>query len=271
MGTAFIPFDRAADIYDATHSFPAGEERAIAALIAQAGNLRRESCVLEVGVGTGRIALPLARYVERLYGIDLSRPMMKQLHSKPDASAIRLSEANAPRLPFRRAAFDAVLLVHVLHLIADWRRALREIARVLKPDGLLLCGGDTGDMLQGELFAPIWSAWRAALPAEKIESVGLTQPVREALPPLGWRPVGAPWQHSYTVQRTPNGAYRAIEERQLSNTNTWRLSDAELEHGLRAVRAAIAAHFPQPGQLLALNVTFEVQAFQPPQAIQHTA
>jgi SAM-dependent methyltransferase len=265
METAYIPFDRAANIYDATRGFPAGEERAVAALIAQAGNLRKQSRVLEVGVGTGRIALPLTHHVDRLYGIDLSRLMMQQLRSKPNAGAIRLSEANALQLPFRRAAFDAVLLVHVLHLIADWQHVLREIARVLKPDGLLLCGGNAGDMLQNEQFAPIWSAWRAALPPEKIERIGLTQPVREALPPLGWRPIGAPRQHSYTVQRTPNGAYRAIEERQFSNT--WRLSDAELQHGLRAVRAAIAAHFPQPDQPITLHITFEVQAFQPPQAI----
>jgi ubiquinone/menaquinone biosynthesis C-methylase UbiE len=264
METAYIPFDRAASIYDATRGFPAGEERAVAALIAQAGNLRRESRVLEVGVGTGRIALPLTHHVDRLYGIDLSRPMMQQLRGKPNAGAIRLSEANALQLPFRRAAFDAVLIVHVLHLIADWQRVLREIARVLKPDGLLLCGSSAGDMLQNDQFAPIWSAWRAALPAQKIERIGLTQPVREALPPLGWRPVGAPQQHRYTVQRTPSGAYRAIEERQFSDT--WRLSDAELQHSLRAVREAIAAHFPQPDQPIALHVTFEVQIFQPLQA-----
>jgi SAM-dependent methyltransferase len=265
METAYITFDRAANFYDATRGFPEGQERAIAALIAQAGNLRRGSRVLEVGVGTGRVALPLTHYVDRLYGIDLSREMMARLREKPNASAIRLSQANALCLPFRRGTFDAVLLVHVLHLIADWQGVLREIARVLKPDGVLLCGGTAGDMQQNDHFAPIWSAWRAALPAEKIERIGLTQPVREALPPLGWRPIGAPHQHRYTVQRTPSGALRAIQERQYSNT--WRLSDAELEHGLHAVRAAIAAHFPQPDQPIALEVTFEVQVFQPPQPI----
>lgn len=265
METPYISFDRAADCYDETRGFPEGQEQAIAALIARAGNLHRGSRVLEVGVGTGRIALPLTRHVSRLHGIDLSRAMMRQLRNKPNADAVALSEANALHLPFRSAIFDAVIIVHVLHLIADWQGVLREVARVLKPDGVLLCGGSAGDMLHSEHFAPIWSAWRAALPAQKIERIGLTQPVREVLPSLGWRPLGEPQRHAYTVQRSANGAYRAAQRRQFSNT--WRLSDAELEQGLRAIREAIAAHFPQPDQPIALTVTFEVQAFQPPRAI----
>lgn len=258
----YIVFDRAADYYDATRGFPQGEEAAIAALIAQVGNLDNSNRLLEVGIGTGRIALPLATHVGRLCGVDLSRTMMGRLQMKAGAAAIRLSEANALRLPFRRAAFDAVVLVHVLHLIADWQGVLGEIARVLTPEGLLLCGGDLGNALHSATFEPIWAAWRAALPEGIAERIGLTQPVGEALPALGWRAFGTPQRHTYMVQRSPHSVYQALASRHWSST--WRLSDEQLAQGLAAVRAAITAHFPQPEVPISVQSSFEVQAFQPP-------
>ena len=55
-----VAFDRAAGYYDNTRGFPAGVEGEIGALMAQAGDLSSASRVLEIGVGTGRIALPVA-------------------------------------------------------------------------------------------------------------------------------------------------------------------------------------------------------------------
>ncbi len=262
--TGYVVFDRAADFYDATRGFPEGQAPAIAELIARAGNLHSGSRVLEVGIGTGRIALPLLRHVGRLHGVDLSRAMMARLRAKAGAAAIRLYEANALNLPFPCAAFDGVVLVHVLHLIANWQGVLHEIARVLKADGLLLCGGDLGNALHSATFEPIWLAWRAALPAEKVARIGLAQPIGEALPALGWRPIGEPLRHAYTVMRSPQSVYQALASRHWSST--WRLSDAELARGLAAVQEAIQAHYAQPEQPLSLQSAFEVQAFQPPQS-----
>ncbi len=259
----WIVFDRAANFYDATRGFPEGQEAAVAELFARAGSLHASSCVLEVGIGTGRVALPLTRHVSTLYGVDLSRAMMNQLRSKAGAQSIRLSEANALHLPFRCAAFDAVVLVHVLHLVADWQAVLREIARVLKPEGLLLCGGASGDASNSPIFEPIWAAWRAALPESKIERIGLRQSVLEALPLLGWRPIGEAQQHTYSVLRSPHSLYQALANRHWSST--WQLSETELAHGLAAVQTAIQAHYAQPEQPIRLEIVFNVQAFQPPQ------
>lgn len=258
-----IVFDRAADFYDATRGFPQGQEAAAIALFAAAGHLRHGSRVLEVGVGTGRVAVPLARHVGWVYGVDLSRAMMSRLRAKAGAERVRLSEANALRLPFRAAAFDAVVVVHVLHLIADWQGVVREIARVLKPEGVLLCGENFGGVLHNSVFEPIWAAWRAAIPQEKVERIGLKQRVEEALPSLGWRLLGEPQRLTYTVERSPQSVYEMLASRSWSNT--WRLSDAELERGLAAAQAALQAHYPQPEQPLSLSSGFEVRAFQPPQ------
>ncbi len=73
--------------------------------------------VLEVGVGTGLLALPLAERGFRVDGIDLSEPMLHRLREKSPASGIGLAVSDATRLPFRSAAFDGAYLRHVLHLI----------------------------------------------------------------------------------------------------------------------------------------------------------
>jgi SAM-dependent methyltransferase len=45
-------------------------------------------------------------------------------------------------LPFADASFDAVVAVHVLHLVPEWRKALDEALRVLRPGAALLLGQD---------------------------------------------------------------------------------------------------------------------------------
>jgi ubiquinone/menaquinone biosynthesis C-methylase UbiE len=137
-----IAFDRAAGYYDQSRGFPPGVEELVADRIEEAvGPARR---LLEVGAGTGRIALPLHRRGRRIVGADLSRPMLERYRAKAAAAGLAppaVVLADATRLPFADAAFDAVLEVHVLHLVPDWRRALAEARRVLAPGGVLLHGG----------------------------------------------------------------------------------------------------------------------------------
>jgi ubiquinone/menaquinone biosynthesis C-methylase UbiE len=62
--------------------------------------------------------------------------MLRRLQEKfPPAS---LAQADAALLPFPSNSFDAVLTIHVMHLIGPWREALREFRRVLKPEGKYL-------------------------------------------------------------------------------------------------------------------------------------
>jgi SAM-dependent methyltransferase len=100
------------------------------------GQLLSGGPCLEVGVGTGRIALPLAARGVQLVGVDLSFAMLERLASKwPYAPLV---QADAAHLPLAARAFDAALMVHVLHVIADWQQALREVRRVVRPGGILL-------------------------------------------------------------------------------------------------------------------------------------
>ena len=69
-------FDRIAAVYDATRQLPADIEESIVAGIARHTGASAATRFLEVGVGTGRIALPLVRRGHHLCGIDSATAMI---------------------------------------------------------------------------------------------------------------------------------------------------------------------------------------------------
>lgn len=118
-------FDRVAEIYDATRTLP-GEvmKRLMETLSAE---LKGCTGILDVGVGTGRLAEPLQGAGFEVVGIDISRKMAGKAREK---GLKQLLLADARFLPFKSEAFDAAICVHVLHLISEWRKVLQEICRV---------------------------------------------------------------------------------------------------------------------------------------------
>jgi SAM-dependent methyltransferase len=93
---------------------------------------------LEIGVGTGRIALPLARAGVSIVGVDISREMLRRLVVNAGGTTPSIGIADATRLPFEDHAFSSAIASHVLHLIPGWVVALDELFRVLRPGGVLL-------------------------------------------------------------------------------------------------------------------------------------
>jgi SAM-dependent methyltransferase len=129
-----VVFDRVADRYDATRRLsPEAERATLGILTAELGP--RGRC-LEIGVGTGRLAMPLSRAGIDLVGLDLSAPMLRRLvHNAGGRPPFPLIRGDATALPFPDTALGAALVAHVLHLIPDWERALAELVRVIRPGG----------------------------------------------------------------------------------------------------------------------------------------
>lgn len=191
-----VSFDRAAEYYDQTRGLSEDgvgmTTQALAAAFDGAGP------ILEIGVGTGQIALPLHAAGMQVVGLDLSRPMLAKLLAKADgAPPFPLLEADATRMPLPDDAFGGAYLRWVLHLIPDWRAAVAEVARVVEPGGLFLAGlgsyGGMGSEIQ-ERFAELtgvstdpagltWDGWNEldalvdALGGEKLSDISI-----EALP-----------------------------------------------------------------------------------------
>lgn len=119
-------FDQISPVYDSTRDqLDAGTLETIATRLREKG----VRSILEVGVGTGRVALPLVRRGFEVTGIDVSSGMLAVARSK---GLSRLVRGSAYRLPFRDREFDTALFVHVLHLLDDVPTALNESSRVAR-------------------------------------------------------------------------------------------------------------------------------------------
>lgn len=121
-----LSFDRVATIYDDSRGL---RPRPMARLLAVLVDELQRKRVLEVGVGTGRYAVPLQKSGIRVVGVDVSRRMVELGLAKGLRDVVF---ADGARLPFAAGSFDVATTNHVLHLIPDWRDALREIARVTR-------------------------------------------------------------------------------------------------------------------------------------------
>jgi ubiquinone/menaquinone biosynthesis C-methylase UbiE len=138
--TASLVFDQAVSYYDQTRTDPAWVMDAIAESIMREARLTGASNALEIGIGTGRIALPLLTHRLPVFGIDLSLAMMGELQKKIAGRSARVAfcQADANDLPFADATFDGAYAVHVYHLVANWQHELRQALRVVRPRGALL-------------------------------------------------------------------------------------------------------------------------------------
>jgi ubiquinone/menaquinone biosynthesis C-methylase UbiE len=104
--------------------------------------------VLEIGPGTGYYTLDIAGWVGTVEIFDLQQDfldhVMRRAAERGLANVVP-SQGDATALPYEDASMDAVVLTAVLGEIPDPVAALREIARVLEPDGRLVVGELFGD------------------------------------------------------------------------------------------------------------------------------
>jgi ubiquinone/menaquinone biosynthesis C-methylase UbiE len=138
-------FGRVADIYDATRSLPEGEMRKL--LDALEATIPHPGPVIDVGVGTGRFAMPLQERGYDIVGIDVSKGMMWKAREK---GVLQVLFADVHRIPFEDEAFEAALLVHILHLVSDWVTVVREAARVSRGTIITVIESDEGKDLRQE-------------------------------------------------------------------------------------------------------------------------
>jgi len=97
--------------------------------------------VLEVGMGSG-LNLPFydpAR-VDKLYGLEPSEAMRRKARRPIDQASLPVDWLGLPgeAIPLEDESVDTLLLTFTLCTIPDWRKALEQMRRVLRPDGQLL-------------------------------------------------------------------------------------------------------------------------------------
>lgn len=95
--------------------------------------------VLELAAGTGLISLRLANTGAAITATDYSESMIRKAKEKRVPHNVTFETADACRLEYEDNSFDMVIMVNALHIMPHPEEALKEVHRVMKPDGLFIC------------------------------------------------------------------------------------------------------------------------------------
>jgi ubiquinone/menaquinone biosynthesis C-methylase UbiE len=108
--------------------------------------VQKEMCVLEIGPGPGTFTFEAANRLREsgsLLATDIQPELLSTLQHRSkinNITNVKMSAASAYELPFPDGIFDVVFMVGVLGEIPDKKKALLEIKRVLKRDGVFATG-----------------------------------------------------------------------------------------------------------------------------------
>lgn len=142
----------------------------------QEGNPEQPSYLLDVGCGTGELEQCLVRLHSeiKIVGLDNSQEMLTQARRKLAGNhQVSFVEGDATLpLPFSDASFDIVVSANALHYIAQPKKFLVEIKRILKPGGQLVIEDFT---VHGRFFWPIFEKLVRLLDPSLFKTYTLTE------------------------------------------------------------------------------------------------
>jgi len=110
---------------------------------------------LDVACGTGNSAIPLARRGAVVTGVDIATNLLEQARERAAAEGLTITfdEGDAEQLPYADASFDVVVSMFGAMFAPRPELVAAEMARVLKPGGLLAMANWNPKSFTGEMFA----------------------------------------------------------------------------------------------------------------------
>ena len=128
-------WDRTAKSYD---HFMKKDHKAYKQMYSLIYPVVRHKQVLELATGTGLIAKHVVRSADHIEATDASQEMIKQAKQGVKSTKLYFSVQDMFHLPYAEQSFDVVIVSNALHIVPEPERALAEIRRVLKEDGVLV-------------------------------------------------------------------------------------------------------------------------------------
>jgi demethylmenaquinone methyltransferase/2-methoxy-6-polyprenyl-1,4-benzoquinol methylase len=137
-------FDEIAPVYDRLNTLmTAGRDRSWRQAAVRATGLGNGDTAIDVACGTGRVAAALAEVVGpfgRVVGVDLAARMIERATAEyRDIVQLEFRVGNALALPFENGEFDAGTICFGLRNLADFESGFREMRRVVRPGGRVVC------------------------------------------------------------------------------------------------------------------------------------
>jgi SAM-dependent methyltransferase len=148
--------ERIAGVYDAWHEGAPD----VLATVAVLADLARGGRALELGIGTGRVALPLAAQGVEAHGIDASEAMVARLRAKPGGAQLPVTIGDFAGVPVD-GTFSLIFVVFntffALPSQAEQVRCFRSVASHLAPDGLFLIEAFVPDLTRYVRGQSVWT------------------------------------------------------------------------------------------------------------------
>jgi ubiquinone/menaquinone biosynthesis C-methylase UbiE len=98
--------------------------------------------ILDLGAGTGRYSIELAKNGANIVSYDPAKAMIKVINEKSYKENVieRISfvQGDGKKLPFKDSSFDGIICMYVLSHLSTYKDVLREMKRVIKPDGFII-------------------------------------------------------------------------------------------------------------------------------------
>ena len=100
--------------------------------------------VLEIATGPGLLAKHVAHFTKKMLATDYSDGMIKEAKKGEYPDNLTFEVADATSLPYTDNSFDVVIIANALHVMANPDKALKEIDRVLREDGVMIAPNFVG-------------------------------------------------------------------------------------------------------------------------------
>ena len=218
--------------YDEARGLTSARQRRWRDLLAAHVERSRISLIVDLGCGTGRFSeILLAEFGARIIGFDPSESMIEQARQKSATGMIEFEQAWAHELPLADGCVDLVFMSQVYHHLPDAIAAARECRRILRAGGYLCIRTATSenDVVIPRFFPATRAMLDADLPSgDDIKTTFVTTGFVTKHHAIITEMVAADWPEFVRKSALRADSFLA------------RLSDAEFNQGMAALRAHVA-------------------------------
>jgi ubiquinone/menaquinone biosynthesis C-methylase UbiE len=210
------------------------------AKIAAVGELRPGRRLIDLGCGTGRWTIPLAKRTGcEAVGLDSSEEMLEKARAKDSENRVTWAVGDCEGLRLEAESFDCALMSLMIHHLTDHRRVFQGVLRILRPGGVFLIRQGT---LEDILTDPMHRFFPETVTIDR-KRTPFRAEIELWLHEAGFDPVRVETfkQHTYATNM------RLLEEFQLRVCSALRVIDeAAYKAGMERLTAHLRRHVDDP-------------------------